>query len=395
MLRLAAVVAFLALCAPAAAKPGAFDRSFANRGRIAFAVGEGYSGAGAMLRRPDGSLLLAGETRWVFGLARLSSAGRLLARTALPAADDESSRAFLVPLPDGTTVLIGASQRGIVVYRLDAGGEPLGDPRTISTPAAFYAVAAGGDAHGRVAVLGTSYGDDWDHTGDDDAVLVRASGATVVARGERAGAMLVRPDGAIVTATYRPGAPGRSGRVRSAGDGLHATLTLHSRARDHTAGPTALLAGPHGTLLVAGDDARGTYDNDGWPWLAWLTRHGRVYRRVKPLGTRGVDYRVNAIARDHHGRIVVAGTRGEFEFGDPQAMVTRLSAGGRLDRRFGVVVKQLGAQRGVRLIGSEVRSVAVDGRDRILLAGSAYDDQTEIREDLGRSYFAVARLLGS
>jgi hypothetical protein len=72
----------------------------------------------------------------------------------------------------------------------------------------------------------------------------------------------------------------------------------------------------------------------------------------------------------------------------------RITRAGRRDPRLGVRRFQLGAQKGVQIIGSEPRAVAIDARGRIVLAGGAYDDNVEIREDLGRSYFAAARLKG-
>ena len=80
-----------------------------------------------------------------------------------------------------------------------------------------------------------------------------------------------------------------------------------------------------------------------------------------------------------------------------QGAVARLTRRGRLDRSFGrrgVVVRQLGAARGVTLVASEVRHVAIDDRGRIVVAGEAYDDEYELRDDLGRSYPAIARLRG-
>ena len=39
-------------------------------------------------------------------------------------------------------------------------------------------------------------------------------------------------------------------------------------------------------------------------------------------------------------------------------------------------------------------NVAIDARDRIVVAGAAYDDEYELRDDLGQSHPAVARLHG-
>jgi hypothetical protein len=122
-------------------------------------------------------------------------------------------------------------------------------------------------------------------------------------------------------------------------------------------------------------------------------RLDRRFGRVTPLGTRGYDS-VRAAALDNRGRVVLAGARGEIDSGDPRAMVMRIGPSGRLDRRLGVRRIELGARKGVRFIGSEARAVAIDARGRIVLAGVAFDDNVEIREDLGRSYFAAARLKG-
>jgi hypothetical protein len=60
----------------------------------------------------------------------------------------------------------------------------------------------------------------------------------------------------------------------------------------------------------------------------------------------------------------------------------------------GTVLLRIGSSAGTRLIASQARALAIDKRNRIVVAGAAYDDDAAIREDLGRSYFAVARLKG-
>ena len=80
MLRLT-IALTLILAAPATAKPGALDGSFGDGGRIAFAVGDGYSSASGMLLDGHGRALLAGAGRVDLGpriaAARLTAAGRL------------------------------------------------------------------------------------------------------------------------------------------------------------------------------------------------------------------------------------------------------------------------------------------------------------------------------
>src|ERR1044071_383188 len=82
MLRLT-IALCLIFAARAAAKPGDLDRSFGYGGRIAFAVGDGYSAAGDMLLDAHGRMLLAGDGRLYspdgprIAAARLTAAGRL------------------------------------------------------------------------------------------------------------------------------------------------------------------------------------------------------------------------------------------------------------------------------------------------------------------------------
>ena len=166
------------------------------------------------------------------------------------------------------------------------------------------------------------------------------------------------------------------------------TRTLMSGRFANYLSPSDIIAGPGGRVLVAG----GGLFRSGW--VAQLARDGRADRRFGDRGLVAIrDFTATRIVRDRRGRIVVAGSadaaRGSFE-----AAVARLSARGRLDRRFGVVSKRLGALRGVRLVASQARHVAVDDRGRIVLAGEVYDDDYELRDDLGKSYPAIARLHG-
>ena len=169
------------------------------------------------------------------------------------------------------------------------------------------------------------------------------------------------------------------------------TRTLMSRRFANYLSPHSIIAGGGGRLLVAGG---GLYRSG---WVVQLAADGRADRRFGDRGLSAIpDFTANTIVRDRRGRVVVAGStdrsRGPF-----QAAVARLSARGRLDRGFGdggVVSKQLGTLRGVTLVASEARHVALDDRDRIVVAGEVYDDEYELRDDLGRSYPAIARLRG-
>ena len=433
MLRLT-ILLLLALAAPAAAKPGDLDRSFGYGGRIAFAVGDGYSSAGDMLLDRQGRVLLAGEGRVYvppgprIAAARLTSAGRLDpafgtgGRLPLVSEPDAypmtGTRQLVARLAGGGAVIAAAVETGnqthTDVYRVDAAGRQdmtFGGGGSAAVHGAPHlipvALATQGD---RILMLATIYKDGL--SGVERAVLVRLGtdgsldpsfghgGRVTVGTGVRGAALLATGQGATV-ATYRLGRPGHPGRVQLAAfrpDGSReektAAFAIHSRRNYDDAGPVAIMRGPGRTLYVAGNDASG--GSDHWLWVVRIGASGRPDRRfgrVTPVGTNS-DFSVRAATLDRRGRIVLAGTRGSVELGSVTAVVMRLSPSGRRDERFGVKRLQLGAQRGVRLIGSEPRAVAIDARGRIVLAGVAFDDNTEIREDLGRSYFAGARLKG-
>src|SRR3954470_23402455 len=438
MLRLT-IALTLILAAPAAAKPGDLDRGFGFGGRVAVSIGGGYSMAGGMLLDRQGRVVLTGSAlvgptpdawRYRVAAARLSSGGRLdadfgaggraalIGTLGLPLTDTPQP---VAPMRGGGAVTAAAMLYGeetyADVYRFDAGGRQdmrfgnggvavlRGGPHLIPV-----AVAIQGD---RILILASIYGRGLANY--DRSVLIRlladgspdrsfgGDGRVTVSEGVAAGALLVSGPRATV-ATYLPGHKGHPGRVRlyafrSDGSrvGKAAGFALHSRDRFHDAGPVAILPGPGRTLYVAGNDASGgSWGGRHWPWVVRVRAGGtldRRFGRVRPAGTRG-DYSVRAVTLDRRGRIVLAGARGGIDTGNPQATVMRVTPAGRLDRRLGVRRLGLGKQGRVVFIASEARGVAIDARGRIVLGGVAFDDDYGIREDLGRSYFAVARLKG-
>src|SRR3954470_1860113 len=438
MLRLA-VALCLILAAPAAAKPGDLDRTFGFGGRIAFSIGRGYSSAGGMLLDGQGRVLRTGqalvgatpeEWRDRVAAARLTSAGRLdadfgdrgraalIGTLGLPLTDTPQP---VAPMPGGRTVTAAAmlygEERYAEVYRFDAtgrqdmafggGGFALvrGAPHLIPV-----AVATQGD---RILILASTFSRLPDHP--DRALLIRlladgspdpsfgAGGRVIVGEGVAASALLMTGQ-RMTVATYLPGRTSHPGRVRVSAfrsDGGRAMKTvsfvLRSRDRYADVGPVAILPGPDRSLYIAGNDAiAGAFGGRHWPWVVRVGASGRLVRRfgrVTPVGTRR-DYSVRGATLDRHGRIVLAGARGGIDSGNPQATVMRDTPAGRVDRRLGVRRVQLGHQGRVTFIGSEARAVAIDARGRIVLGGVAFDDNYGIREDLGRSYFAAARLKG-
>lgn len=417
-MRLAATaLAFLAIAAPAAAKPGDLDW------RTAFAGGEGYSDASDVALDRAGRVLVAGDSlghRVAGGflrgptLARLTRAGRVdrgYGRAGLAVLPDPRGVAIHYGLPDekvvalpggaalvATTLGSSNSLARIVVYRVGVDGrlDPGFGIRELALPDAHLSVAdIGLEAGGRIviaALRGTATAP------AAVAIRLRPDGTTesqiAVAAGLIPDALLVQP-GRTLIAGHRPGGRGRraravvyaldaQGQVRR-----HATLVLRS-ARRAGANVVALAPDRRGALLIAGNDGDGALPDR--PWVARLRRDGRLDFKTSPAPRR-LNIEILAMARDHHGRIVLAGAERTL---DDVGAVLRLTPSGRRDRRFGragVVLKQIGARPNKRVCCSEARAVAIDARDRIVVAGVVFDADAS-REDLSLSYFAVARLKG-
>jgi uncharacterized delta-60 repeat protein len=416
MLRLT-ILLLLVLAAPAAAKPGDLDRGFANRGRLAFAGGPGYTSASDVAIRADGSLLVAGNGQekvsenWLEAstLATLTNRGRLERRTVLSAPPrgpfyTNPATQTLALLPDGAALIAATldwqSHPRVAIFRVNADGTPdpgFGTNGVASAGEELYLSGLGVDGSGRIVLAAT-------RSRGDTAVVMRLlpDGALdarygVTSLTGSAGALLVRRDGSAFVATTRGKRGKRASvsvhkldpagrRVRSSRLILHDTSGFQANA-------AALAPGPRGSLLIAGNDAR----RHTYGWLARLRADGSIDRRFarRTLESKTHDVSIADIARDRRDRIVLAGSRSHYDV--PRTLVARLTPSGKRDRRFGpdgTVLLQIGSRAKTRLIASEANAVAVDARDRIVLAGAAYDDDAAIREDLGRSNFAVARLKG-
>jgi hypothetical protein len=420
-MRLAATtLAFLALAAPAAAKPGDLDRTFGHGGRIAFAGGEGYSDASDVALDERGRPLVVGGSlgrriagRWVVGptLARLTRSGRVDFRAPLPAPrnDGSLSNSKVIALPDGGALAgalletpPGLARSAIWRVRPDGTLDPAfgqGGAVELSLPDAHLGlVGLGVDAAGRIAVLAQR----GPYTAPDTVLArLRPDGTleslVTVATGMVPDALLLERTGRALIAGHREGDRGRKTRALVYAAGTRgqvrriASLAMRSERRQ-VADVAGLIRGPRGTFLLAGSDGR--KPRSAWserPWFARLTRTGRVTRTSLPPTKKKIE--ILAMARDHRGRIVLAGD--DYTV-DGIAVVLRLTPYGRLDRRFGrggLVRKQLGARPRTILCCSQARAVAIDARNRILVAGVTFDADAP-REDLGRSYFAVARLKG-
>ncbi|RKQ88151.1 putative delta-60 repeat protein [Solirubrobacter pauli] len=380
---LLATAGLMLVVAPAAhARPGDLDKTFAKTGRFAWnPYGTGGSVAGLTL--PDGlrPLLSVSASRngtyapsWV----RLTSLGRIAEQTPIP------RPATGAPALQGDYVVMRLSNQQFTV------GKRGGQSVTVTVPAGLYAHNLRVDKAGRAIVVGSR--DRGDGTGYEHwAMRFLASGAVDASYGT--GGRVVLPDvpnGVLVTPDSR----------------LFTTNGERVTALDAAGRPAAgfvsatfkhgytLAAGPGETLLVAGT-------NNGVGYIVRLRSSGRLDTR---FGTRGrtsaasVYGRVDPdlIIRDRRGRLLLAGSHYE-DNGRFKAAVVRLQARGKVDRTFadrGRKLFGLGWIPGERIVGWTVSHVAIDQRDRILVAGTAYNDDVAIREDFGEPYPAIARLKG-
>jgi uncharacterized delta-60 repeat protein len=410
----AATLAFLALAAPAAAKPGDLDRGFGTRGSMAFAGNLWYTWATDLVLRADGGPLVAGGNAqrqpngWVPGVtvAQLTKAGRIERRTFAGTSafgiNIVSLAAQVIRLPDGGLLAAARFDTApahprIAVFRVRADGSPdasFGNAGTAIVDGDLYFDSMGVDGAGRIVIAATRYP-------GYAAVVLRLlpsgapdAGYAAPELPEAADSLLVRGDGSAFVATTRSHPARAFIRVLDAGGRVvRATRLMLHDTTGYQARVSALAGGPRGSLLVAGYDAR----DHVYGWVTRLRSDGAVDRRFgrRTIVSKTHDVFIYDMARDRHGRIVLAGARSHYDI--PRTLVARLTSGGRRDRRFGpdgTVLRQIGARARTRLIASAAYAVAIDARGRIVLAGVAYDDNAMDREDLGRSYFAVARLQG-
>lgn len=397
-LALAALALPLLAAAPAHARPGDLDRSFGKGGRLATTVWEG-GGSTRSLALLDGlrpllSVYAGRGGSYAPSLLRFSARGRLLETKDAPFAQyyPPSLADGYALTPDVPTLVPGE-----VAQILTRIGSTRAVPLAAQSPKTF-----GVDRRGRVTIVSSKQAERFLPDGRRDLGYGRRGVATLTGTGlPRVGASLVLRDGRVIAS---------GGRRLVALDARGRVLSRPSSRKLVVPGVrfprvTAFGEGPGGTVLVAGLD----YFRDAWVGRlhadgrpdrrfsrdGWLTGR-RDKRRVlrSPRALTQVD--VASIVRDRRGRIVLGGSRIETEL-PWQATVVRLTARGNVDRSFGTGGRKfvgLGKIPGVNIIASEVTQLAIDRRDRIVVAGTVYDDDAVLREDLGTPYPGIARLKG-
>ena len=394
MRRRLAVIAVALLCATAPtaqAGPGDLDRSFSKDGKLGFnPYKRGGTVRGLALldgRRP----LLSVQAQRGADVAptwiSLNAAGRVTGRALLP------PPAFYAPLiADGYALTEYRYDPAATRYGLSRIGAREAVTLTLEPKASVYAF--GVDARGRAVLVGNLnlHGRVWrflpDGTPDpsfsDDGRLEIVGGG-----------LLLRPDGRIYLSDGRKLTALDASGNRLAGF-RHGRVLPPRRNRSDYGLISRMIPAPGGGLFVIG---AGYYDERAW--IARLRPDGRL---DTSWGDRGYVSRKAALSRasfstatiDRRGRLLLAGNwlGGDYGF---NALLVRLTRDGRIDHRFargGRKVFRLATVTGVDIEASDIQHVAVDDRDRIVLAGNVYDNEYVDREDYGSPYPAIARLKG-
>lgn len=389
-LTVSALILLLA-AAPASARPGSLDRTFADGGRVAFDPdGSGGYTAGLALRdgrRPLLSIGSADRGQATPSVLALTAGGKLASRTALPGVARLANGYALALTGSALTLIPLGAPSGVALTLPKVRG------RAVSPGLNLH---FGVDGKGRaIVVVGYER---------SDAIRFLPDGTLDTSYG-RDGVAAVGPVGASAVHVSRDGRLHVLGATDTQDEDVH-VFALGPRGRPlpgfssrallagrfaRLEAPSAILPGPRGTIVIAG----GAFDRSGW--VVRLRRNGRPDRRFGDRGrTLIADFTPHEAVRDRRGRLVLAG-HSDRSGALWHAAVARLRTTGRSDRTFGrngLTVFALGRLRGVRLVDSEARHIAIDDRNRIVVAGEAYDDDYELRDDFGQSYPAVARLLG-
>ena len=147
---------------------------------------------------------------------------------------------------------------------------------------------------------------------------------------------------------------------------------------------------PNGRIVVGGV-ASYRYRTEADFMVLRLRRNGTLDRTFSRDGKQSVNFAgkryddLYGLDVQPDGRIVAAGVSGvEFRRDDPRMAVVRLTASGRLDRRFGKRLLRPGPR------GGYARAILVDRNRGILVGGLAYDDSR-----LDTAAWALVRFLPS
>ena len=303
----AAVVLALVLAPAATASPlrGRIDRSFGDGGRVAFRLGPtfAHSAYTAMVRRPDGSILLEGNTELVkkSRYGKFVESGGFIQRRLSDGTRDPGFRevfedekiAGLALQADGDVLYAVSGEFQSQVHRLDANGIPdssygkSGVSASVPLGARFLAV----DDQGRTVLAG-------DAGVGGNCHDCQPTPVTAVAR--------LLPNGALDKSFGKEGM-----LLLSLPDGE---------------GPvTGLVLEADGSIVVGNESA-----------IFGVTPAGQSSSMFGDGGTVAIDGNVGAITQTSSGDLVVAATSAKFCCGDRGSFVLHaFLADGRLDSAWG------------------------------------------------------------
>lgn len=352
----AAAALLLVAAGTADARPGDLDRSFGDRGRLTL------SATGAVV----GLALLDDLRPWLSVqqrpsplAVRLTAAGRVADRTRFAAPVTGAPH-----VADGHTLAEAGDGR---LQLAPIGGAPVTLSLPTSTPTPFDVRDFGVDAAGRTVVFGGGDGS------GNVAVRFLPDGTLDMTYGTNGTADLAGFSdfsGAVVKPDGRAFVFGEETQMALDVTGAPVAAYERSIAWPEALDPgyvSAVADGPGDTVLIAGD---GVDDN---AFVARIAGDGRIDDRFGSrgfvLGTKVMDrVTVDALVRDPRGRLVLGGGY-SLARNRSRAAVLRFTASGRPDRTFGT--------RGAKLITAArsvawtVEQIAVDARERIVIAGGA------------------------
>ncbi|HWM11883.1 MAG TPA: hypothetical protein VNO82_21165 [Solirubrobacteraceae bacterium] len=404
----AALLAVLVLAAPAGAgplSPGQVDQTFSGDGVLRSGFGLGWDlTADRVLPLRGGRIAVLTNARRVLRLRGGGGLDRSFGRRGIARLTGLETASAIAEAPGRAIVVAGRRQADILrVRKLRPDGQVDRSFRLASFETRSFLSAPdvdiAPDGTALVAVTSTV-----PYSGAPPRVLVYALGSDgrlVQGFGDGSGVGLVQLDryGYAVGGLLRL-PDGRLRYVLNAGSGRRVLLAgFTADGRPDTA------LGPAGVRVLStpiGGRVSGTAVNATGRILLMATRYsGRiVVQALTADGARDLAYGDDGFARVPlpfgasaggiavlgDGRTAVSVTRR----GRPRRpAVVMLGRRGRQDRRFGIGVVGSGFPRNR---AAYLDQLAVDRLDRLVLGGLSGDGVSDIREDFGRDYLAMARM---